>query len=298
MDETKNLMKNLLSDISGVKTNKIKIGKEIKKKKKKRIKKKKKIEIKDGVDIDEDKYANYVDFSDIRKSRNYKKKNLDDWVAINFVFLSKGLYYDIYKTDCNLNAFPACKEVNKLKDVFFDLYGFNSNRLIYDYIVYFFENFIKYFMREKGVFYFSQLTHHDAIESFYNNYDFEKALHKKTKVKNHDLLTNVKIEKSYLLNEENLVYNYGIIIAINWLIVNKKMGRNMAVKMVYNIVNKMYNNGLFNNIKKITEQWSPYPNWLIFKGVNKFTNKIDKKLKIDVKFEISDLIDDKFEFLK
>jgi len=301
MDKTKDIIKDLLGKISGVDLSIIKISKDKKKKKRKEKKnnniKNEKTEVinENGIEINHKKYPDFIEFNDIRKGKNYKKNSLDEWTAINFVFFAKQLYYDIYHKDCELNTFPACKEINKLKDIFSDLYGCCSNRLMYDYILYFFENFIRKYVKENEQFYFSQLLSNAVIESFYNNYDFEKSLYKEIKI--NDQLSSENIEKSYILNEENLIYNYGIIIAINWLI-SKNIERNNAVRKVYIITKQMYKNKLFGHIIKVTEKWSPYPDWFMFKNINKFLKTIDNGLIINVKFENSDLLNNKFKSLK
>jgi hypothetical protein len=239
----------------------------------------------------------YIDYKDIEKIKNRKiykiKENLEEWTSFDFVMYAHELYFDKFKKDWNLRIPAASIEITKIHDAICDIFGFCSKTMLKDCIKFFFKNHIDIFIKQRKDFYFNQLRDKNVLESFYYNY------RKKDKVKKDiQILSNELIEKTYILNEENIIYEYGIVIAINWLIMYKKIDKKTSISKILNVCYKAYKNNTFGKIIDITEKYSPYPEWFIFKKIDNFIDKVNKEIKINVAFNNISNISDKFLFIK
>ena len=81
---------------------------------------------------------------------------------------------------------------------------------------------------------------------------------KKQKNKKYEL-TKDEIQKSYDMGDTTLVGNYGVVIALNWLLKIKKMDNKKAIKIVLDACREMYGKHMIDIVKSATEIYSPYP---------------------------------------
>jgi len=240
----------------------------------------------------------YVDFKDLCKKGRVKEKNsLDEWGPFDFFRFARKLYKKKYKTDWDLNIGGSSLEVNRIKDKFIDIFGYCCNLMIHDYIVYFFDNYIDYY-RDKDGFYFSQLRQDYIILGFQESYNFRERFvnyttTQKQKNKKYELTKN-EIQKSYDMGDTTLIGNYGVVIALNWLLVIKKMNKKDAIKIVVDACREMHRRHLIDVVKSATEIYSPYPSNIVFKSPQLIFNKIDEGIKINVDFNHSN----KMKFLQ
>jgi len=233
--------------------------------------------------------SQYVDFKELcKKGRIKEKSSLDEWGPFDFFRFAKKLYYNRYKKDWDLNIGGSSLEINRIKDQFIDVFGYCCNLMIYDYIIYFFDNYLDYFVNKNG-FYFSQLRKDYIILSFQESYNFrERFLSYMTKQKQKNKkyeLTKDEIQKSYDMGDMSLVGNYGVVVSLNWLLKVKKINKKEAVKVVIDACRAMYKKHLLDVVKSATEIHSPYPDSLAFKSPQLIFDKIDKDVVVNVEFE-------------
>ncbi len=281
------IVKNIVGKIMKVNSSQIKMGKN---------KKDKKLEL-TGKHL-----AREITFKEIKKSREYKKRdNIEEWIPTDFVLLAYNKYYELTGKKLQQNILPNAMEINKIFEYLYNIFGFQPNLMMRDYITFFFEKHAKSIIRKEGEFYFNHLRRKHIIEDFYNNYNYNKSLHREKlneSEKNNIRLIEKDIESTYSLNEDNVVYEYGIIIAINWFSIKCNHSNKQAISMVYDICKKMVKKNIFETVKKKTELYSPYPKYLNHIDINKFLKLIDCKILIDIDFISDKSIDDKFLFLK
>jgi len=301
------MMKNILGKLEGVDSTKIamKDGRKGKKisasKSNKFTKSSEKVVIEDnGLKLTGEKNASVIDFSDIPIGRRYKKREaLNEWITVDFVLLARDLHQQIFKRDWNLQIPAACRELKAIKDALYDVTDNNTNRILRDYVVFFFENYVREFVKEQKKFYFNQMRREDVLESFHNAWTYQGSIAKEKCIdKQEDILSLDKIGKAYSFGMDNLLYRYGIVIAINWLIVHKKKANREAAKEVMNRCKYIYEEGLFRYVKEATVKHAPYPNCLIFTKLNLFLEKIDTSLLFDVDFNDNKKINKKFSFFR
>ena len=299
--DSKDLLKGIISDINGINPKDIHF-KDLRKKVKKKSKKvKKNDESESDCDIitNEEGFAlsgletDFCDYRDIgRKKRLTKKNNLDEWGAFDFFRFAHKLYFEKYEKNWNLNMGGNSLEINRIRDKFYDHFGFCCNLIMRDYIIYFFENYIDNYIERNGSFYFSDMKKDKPFENFIKDYDFrerfsEYTVGKKSKnLKNE--LTKEGINKSFLMGDTTLVGNYGVVIALNWLIKIKKMNKKDAIKLVVNACRDMVERELIEVVKKSTEAYSPYPSDMLFKSPQLIFNKMEKKIQVKVEFTDND----------
>ncbi len=236
-----------------------------------------------------------------RKRRNWTfdpNKPITEWKAWDLFEFAHQLYVKKYNEEWNLrkqgNSLVILQIFEKLESKF----GSNNYLLMRDYIVYFFEKHIDNFIKRKnnnGSF-FDYMNRKDVIRSFCVSYDYRKNFMKYDELKKKKIkkaVSNRDLESAYLLSIGTLVSDYGIILAINWLVVKKMFKKKDAAKMVFDVCQSMYDKDVFDMITGSTEKYSPYPDWLIFKKYSIITDRIDKNIEINVKFlesEKKDLI--------
>ncbi len=265
------------------------------KRKKKKIEKKNESESKSGIIANDEGFVisnietKFCDYKNIGKKGRFKEKNsLEEWGAFDFFKFAHKLYINRYQTEWDLNIGGSSLEINRIKDLFVDVFGYCCNLMIYDYIVYFFNHHIDYF-RNKGGFYFSQMRKDWIILKFKESYDFRERfinymIQKKQKNKKYKL-TKDEIQKSYDIGDTTLVGNYGVVIALNWLLKIKKINKKEAIKIIINACRYMYKRHMIDIIQSATEIYSPYPINMVFKSPQLIFDKIDKSIKLNVEFK-------------
>ncbi len=238
---------------------------------------------KEGLEIIENKYPSYIGFNEIKSKRGWrfkKKEEIEEWNTFDFFEYTRKLYIKKYNKDWELNRSGNSIEIKKIFTALEKKFGKVDNLLLYDYIISFFENHINDFILKNNSFYFSYLhKRKDVLKSCYNNYDYKRNS-KKSKIE----ISNSVLESTYLLSDLSLVCNYGVIIPVNWFMIKKKFNEKESIDIVIDICKKIYNKNMMNIVIKSTELYSPYPEKLKFKEIEKVFNKIDGSLKVNVEF--------------
>lgn len=227
-----------------------------------------------------------------RKRRNWTfdpNKPITEWKAWDLFEFAHQLYVKKYNKEWNLrrqgNSLVILQIFEKLESKF----GSNNYLLMRDYVIYFFEKHIDNFVKRKANndSFFDHMNRKDVIKSFCVSYDYRKNFMRYDEIKKEKIkktVSNSDLESAYLLSVGTLVSDYGIILAINWLVVKKKFKKKDAAKMVFDTCQSMYNKDVFSMIVESTEKYSPYPDWLIFKKCSIITDRISKNIEINVKF--------------
>jgi len=240
----------------------------------------------------------YCSFGDISKKRQVKKRNnLDEWGPFDFFRFANKLYVKKYKEPWDLNMAGNSLEINRIKDKLDDAFGFCCNLILRDYIVFFFDHYIDNYKNKNG-FYFSQMRMNWIITNFQESYNFKERFvsymtKEKQKNKKYEL-TKDEMQKSYDMGEMTLVGNFGVVVALNWLLKVKRKETNEAVDIVVDACRDMYRKNMIDVVKSATELYSPYPSKLAFKSPQLIFNKIDKNIKLNVEFNDND----KMKFLQ
>ena len=301
--DPKDLLREIKADIKGVPPEDIHF-KDLRQKTTKKNKNEKRVENKNDSDIitNDEGFSvsgigtNFCDYRDIGSKRKLTRKNsLDEWGAFDFFQFAHKLYFEKYKKNWNLNMGGSSLEINRIRDKFYDNFGFCCNLIMKDYIIYFFDNRIDDCIEKFGGFYFNLMRKDWVIEDFVKNYNFRDRFasyisgKKNRNIKNE--LTKESINKAFLIGDTTLVGNYGVVIALNWLLIVKKMPKKEAVELVVNACKDMEERGLGEVVKRSTEAYSPYSSNMLFTSPQLIFNKFNKNAQLKVVFsEKSDIM--------
>ena len=301
----KDILKEIQAESLGVAPDDI-VFTDLRKKKKKKKKIKKTIESEsDSTIIDNQEGFSITNmgtevcsYSDIGSGRKIvKRSNMEEWGAFDFFYYAEKKYINKYSSSWDLNVGGSSVEINRIRDKFYDLFGFCCNLIMRDYIDFFFDNYMDYLIRTEGAFYFIHMRKDKMICEFYDGYDFPQSFANYTKGKKESdkvSITNQEIREAFMIGDTSLVSNYGIVISLNWLIVVKKMSALDATRLIVAACNDMSVRGMINVVQNATEFYSPYPFNIPFKSPQLVMNKIDKNIKLSVEF----VDNDKLRFLQ
>jgi hypothetical protein len=304
--DVEDILREIKAESSGISPKDVQFN-DLRKKKKKKKKKKIVIESESKSDIIDNNEGfaisgletEFCSYADIGKKGKLREKNsLEEWGPFDFFQFANKLYVKKYKESWDLNIGGNSIEINRIRDKFYDIFGFCCNLIMRDYIVFFFNNHIDDFKREQGEFYFSQMRQDYILLSFAENYNFKERFvnyMNREKQKNKKFgLTKEEIKTSFDMGDFTLLANYGVVISLNWLLRIKKMSKKEAVKLIVDACNDIHKKGMIDIVKSSTEVYSPYPSNLLFKSPQLVFNKIDKRIQLKVEFTDND----KMKFLQ
>jgi len=295
MKDPKDVLKRIQAGISGVSPDKVKFA-NFRDKKKKKVKKTI-LQNEEGFEVT-DVSVEFCSYDKIGGRRKIVKKNsLEEWGAFDFFYYTEKKYVDKYTHGMGLNVGGNSVEINRIRDRFYDLFGFCCNLIMRDYIDFFFDHYIDQLIEHDGAFYFNQMRNDKIICEFQEGYNFSESFLRyleSEKPKDKDTLSSKVIQEAYMISDTSLVSNYGIVISLNWLIKVKKISPTDASRMVVSACRELASKGMVDVIKSATETYSPYPSSLLFKKPQIVIDKIDKNIKLDIEFNNSC----KYEFLQ
>ena len=142
--DPKDLLREIKADIEGIDAKDI-CFKDLRKKEKSRKKKEKIVESENKSDMIgnqegfslTDAGTSFCEYKDIGKKRILKdKKTLEEWGAFDFFRFTHDLYLKKYKVNWDLNLGGGSLEINRIRDKFYDLFGFCCNLIMRDYIIF------------------------------------------------------------------------------------------------------------------------------------------------------------------
>jgi hypothetical protein len=228
----------------------------------------------------------YVDFNQKVKTPLKTKENLIDWNNRDFAIYIKekneakfGAYWD-------LNFVGVVTYVNRIKEKILSLFGFCDNLVFRDYIDFYFERWASYY-REKNrdkIAYLKPMLHDHIVASFIDGYDYNRRIKETSFGKKKEIpLTNEQfvgklkenLYKSYLLGLNSFLLEYGFVVPVNWLIVEKKMEYKKAIDCISVVLDKVNRSSIFNKIVESTNNYSPYPEWFPFKNIYELNKNKD-----------------------
>lgn len=236
----------------------------------------------DGLIIEKDRSAKEVDWEAVRiwKKPEDIEKSLDKWKTFDFVSYCRYVYFNKYNQDWKLVRKSACVEMLRLKDKLIDGVGHCDNDVLKAYIDYYFKYVADRTLRKKKIFLISHMMEFEAINRFYRSYKGEK---KSEKVEANDLIDPRKMENLFLLSHDRFLIQYGINLAVHYLVHYQSYSSKDALSFVYQKCRKLRADGKLSSVIKSTEDYSPYPNWLSFHDADRLLKKIDKSLSVKTK---------------
>jgi len=244
-----------------------------------------------------------IEFSEIKsnsKIHNQRKsKDILNWNGVDFASYVKDKYYIKYGKSLELNLTSSANEIQKLKDEILEIFGYINNVLVKMYLDFFIQRYMDQKIT-KTPFYFTQLKDKKYIKSFYifcrDNIGYK--IDKQIIVSKTKDINESNLENSFYLHKIVLVREYGIILTINWLIINKKYSRKDALEMILYTCLDSYKNGILKDIIDVTENLSPYPKQFVFKEIDKVNKYLTKKTGQEIAIKVLFSENNKFNFIR
>jgi len=230
-----------------------------------------------------------------QKRNRFLPPDIEQWVARDFVAFTKHLYCRRYGKNWNLNFAGQCKEVLQVKDSILERMGFCDNKVMKDFIVYFFDHQADRFMQNNPMFYIRHMRTDQVLDGFISQYKYKDDLSNLTveTLENQNFtvrsLGYEKMRNLYLLDGDNFVCEYGIILSILWLIAEKKYTLKSAIRMIYLICLRLKSKNRLKEVILSTEKYNPYPANLLFLKGDLLLKKIDSNESVNIKTGIGDL---------
>lgn len=254
----------------------------------------------DSLEIINSGYAQVYDEvnNPIRKRKSYKPKdNIDQWKPTDFALYIRNLYWDKYQEDWGLVITGVASRITKVMDAFHERMGYYSNLAFKKYIDYFFERHISRVTSERtNSFFFDKLYSKELMHNFKLVYNPAKETIKenKKKEKENTEITEELLNNSLLLGETNLICNYGLILAYNFM-KYRGFDEEEIENNILDVCKQMFRSGNFDTIKKSTAKYK-YPSYLNSFDFNKILKNVDKNISINIEFINQDI--EMFNFLK
>ena len=243
---------------------------------------------------------NYIEYDQIRGS-NRKERNvaINDWNGFDFVSYINQCYYEKTNLYLDLNTIGCAKEVLIIKDLLLEKIGAINNTILKLYIDFFMDKYLTYLIKNRRQFFFLQLKNTKPIRQFSqlvkdkNIVSIEKS---KSIDKDQCLLDNM--ESSLYLGEDKLVLSFGIMLSLNWLIVNKSYSRKEAFTAIVSALEKIIKQNKLKECIAVTESYNDYPNHMPYKANITIAEKLSEILDCDIAFNITFSDNSKFKFLE
>ena len=230
------------------------------------------------------KNAKVVQYKDIKSNDSWRIKiNLFDWNNRDFALYILNSYSNRYKDKYQANIVGVVTYMGWIKKQVHNVMGFCDNVVLKDYIDFFFRKWSDFFKsRQKGVWHLQYLRKSQAIKQFVTQYSYQNRM----KYYN-DALGKYGISQIDLNSEFNsnglqaFIIQYGIVTAVNYLVMSKNKQVVDGVKQVARCVVGIYAKNVsdYNKLRTRTFTYSPYPQKFIVKNFNKLFEAIDERTK-------------------
>jgi len=227
-----------------------------------------------------------------------KKDSLLNWNQRDFTIYMSGEFKEKYHRIWDMKSTLVVTYLGNIKESIREYFGFCDNIVLKDYIDYFYNNWLDYYVLErKSKFWLRDMREYSPIDSFISSYNY-KASVKQTNVKDKfsedqqeiqkekDVYVSLSdVEDFYLLSVNSLVLNFCVIIPVNFFMMEKNMSKENAFKKVSCALLDIYNkeSKVLNDILDINNNFE-YPSDFVFKDIKEFKMFFETKCGIDFSF--------------
>lgn len=243
--------------------------------------------------------ATKIDYKDIKLSSWNIKHELSSWTNRDFAIFMREKYIHRYYKDWGINIVGVVPYLDRIKDAIVVVTGFCDNIVFHDYIEFYFDRWCDYFLTTHE-FSVHSMKFDAPVKDFAEKYDYKSSLMKymqqsclKETHKKHTL-SGENIENAYLLGEEAFLLSCGLILSVNWLICEKQIDAEDAIRYVVDILKRSQNN--LKAIIDTTCKYSPYPKWFPFQDVKNILSQTDYEVMDDWSTKIEYSKNSKYSF--
>jgi hypothetical protein len=233
-----------------------------------------------------------VEYDDLPKKRKPRQvpNEIEKWVPGHFVAYARRLYVQRYGKDWDVQFRSQCGEILLLKDMLIDNFGFCDNKVLRDFIKWYFDNHADSSMTHHSLFSMRNLRKDWVIKAFADQYNYNAVTAPvpppvAKKPKDNDFFDPERMSAAFLLDDEQFVTDYGVIFCLAWLVNKKGYSAKDAAKWVFIVCERLHKRGHFAKVRAATEQFNPYPPDAVALTADKLAKRLDPSLTITVETE-------------
>ena len=164
-----------------------------------------------------------------RKTVNYKSKHINTWTQRDFAIYMEKEYVNIIGEAWDINLFGVIAYLSRIKAKIRDYCGFCDNIVLKAYVEYFYRDWLLYCSNNGIKFWLRFMLNDKPLQLFSSKYNYSDSIQQplvnniSAHFKNN--VTISEIDSCYLLSLEAVVFEYGIVIAANYL-----LNKNVAIE--------------------------------------------------------------------
>ena len=236
-------------------------------------------------------------YDKIKKTNFFNiKEDINEWSNRDFALYISKKFSEKYKEFWDVRIVGVTMYIGRIKESLFEEIGFCDNITLKKYIDFFFENEIDGSMkRAEGKFYINSLRYRTAISDFLDVYQYSPTIDDKQKVQSRKDIAQDDMDKAYLLSDESMVFKYGLVLSISYLIKIKSFNEEKAIKKISKAVEKIKKKNVIEEMINKTIEFSPYPDDMYFSDIDKVCDILEKE-SIGSNLFVKDC--DRYEFLR
>jgi len=213
-----------------------------------------------------------------RKVSRYQSRDLAEWSQRDFSFYMEKEYSETVGEPWSFNLLGVTTYLSRVKTQLRDSYGFCDNILLKAYIDYFYREWLLYCKDFNIKFWLHFMLNKKPLSAFCSAYNYQDnstpaaTTSPSTNVDNS--VSEKDLDMFYSLSFEALVFNYGLILSINYLLEKNLLSEARLYEKVSQVITSSTQNGSIAKIKEKTEKYN--------NNLGKVTKEmIIKKLKED-----------------
>lgn len=216
--------------------------------------------------------------------------NVFQWTDRDIALYINERYYSKYNHPWGMNLVGATKNMGRMKKALFDTMGFCDAVVVKDYVDYFFDFWADLLIvGQDKILYFNSLMDPGPVKEFVQNYNYsERVTHY---IGGNDekyegavpTISLSKIETSYKLGLDNLILDYGVVLAVNLLLRNGK-SLDEAMDATASAVARICRTADAKLISDITNTFGPYSKNMRFIDMDKLSGLIRNKIGKEIVF--------------
>ena len=189
-----------------------------------------------------------------RMPSRYEEKSVNEWSQRDFAFYMEKEYIAILGEVWEFNLLGVTTYLSRIKAKIKDFYGFCDNVLLKDYIDYFYKEWIFYCKTRHIKFWLKFMLDNKPLSAFCSAYSYSTQEVKDNKDEA-GILSEKDLDNFYALSVEALVFNYGLIVSIDYLLNNKKMDEKSVYDKIYHIICSSLKDGNMSKLKEKTKKY-------------------------------------------
>ena len=193
-----------------------------------------------------------------RNTSQHKSRDLSEWSQRDFSFYMEKEYVNSVGEVWDYNLLGVTTYLSRVKAQLRDFYGFCDNILLKAYIDYFYEEWLVFCKNRNIKFWLHFMLDKKPISAFCSYYTYKDDKIEEQSPDKIEDSHNSALEKDlgdlYSLSLEAVIFNYGLVVSINYLLRNNLLSEKEIYDKISKIIRSSTQNGSMVKIKEKTKK--------------------------------------------